>query len=498
VPNGAKDVPLSMSLQITAQGALIQHAVLQRVDVPSEPIALNKTTDRAEIAASLEPDAQYKLVATAQPAAKTSLPWQSTPSAEISIEQVFNTIETPVLDDEDAPRLLTREQPLLLKYSQPLAKADVTGGDVVAAISKNDPRVVQVEAANPVPGAKFTLHVTNVVGTDGLAAEDSEIAVTIPNDVKLSGISGKAVSARVGLPSDTPVTLEWSRPVTSVQYQLDGEQRSWTGDATNTISLPVKAVEGQTRTLAVLDAVAADGGWLTSQQSIDVATAAPLSLVAMWPVQGEEDVAPTSPPVFRFSEEIADRAAAEAAITFEPSVAGSFEWLAANRVRFIPTESFPANSEVTVHVDGNPRRIRGASGGYLEEATSATFKTGRLKVIDVSLSKQLMTLYEDDQVVWTAPVATGVPGAPTPIGTFHVQYKMPQARFRGLNPNGTRYDIPDVHWVMPFLGDYTIHGAYWRPVFGRTGSAGCVSLSDANAKHVYDWAEENTPLVVHS
>jgi len=51
---------------------------------------------------------------------------------------------------------------------------------------------------------------------------------------------------------------------------------------------------------------------------------------------------------------------------------------------------------------------------------------------------------------------------------------------------------------MPFMGDYTIHGAYWRPVFGRTGSAGCISLSDPNAKHVYDWAEEGTPLHVHA
>jgi lipoprotein-anchoring transpeptidase ErfK/SrfK len=50
---------------------------------------------------------------------------------------------------------------------------------------------------------------------------------------------------------------------------------------------------------------------------------------------------------------------------------------------------------------------------------------------------------------------------------------------------------------MPFSGDYTIHGAYWRPVFGRPGSDGCVSLSDANAKIVYDWSEEGTPIHIH-
>jgi lipoprotein-anchoring transpeptidase ErfK/SrfK len=75
---------------------------------------------------------------------------------------------------------------------------------------------------------------------------------------------------------------------------------------------------------------------------------------------------------------------------------------------------------------------------------------------------------------------------------------MPVARFRGVNPNGSRYDIPDVHWVMAFFGDYTIHGAYWRTNFGRPGSNGCISLTDANAKHVFDWAPEGTVVQVRS
>jgi lipoprotein-anchoring transpeptidase ErfK/SrfK len=73
---------------------------------------------------------------------------------------------------------------------------------------------------------------------------------------------------------------------------------------------------------------------------------------------------------------------------------------------------------------------------------------------------------------------------------------MPVARFRGVNPDGSRYDIPNVHWVLAFYGDYTIHGAYWRSVFGRPGSNGCVSLTDANAKIVYDFADEGTTVVI--
>jgi lipoprotein-anchoring transpeptidase ErfK/SrfK len=50
---------------------------------------------------------------------------------------------------------------------------------------------------------------------------------------------------------------------------------------------------------------------------------------------------------------------------------------------------------------------------------------------------------------------------------------------------------------MPFLGDYTIHGAYWRGRFGTPGSDGCVSLPDADAKVVFDWANEGTPVTIH-
>ena len=108
-----------------------------------------------------------------------------------------------------------------------------------------------------------------------------------------------------------------------------------------------------------------------------------------------------------------------------------------------------------------------------------------------------MGLFEDDTEVQAFPVATGVKGAETPPGSYTVQYKMPMARFRGQNPNGSRYDIPDVHWVLAFFEDYTIHGAYWRSNFGTPGSNGCVSLTDANAKRVFDWSDVGTRVEIH-
>jgi lipoprotein-anchoring transpeptidase ErfK/SrfK len=151
---------------------------------------------------------------------------------------------------------------------------------------------------------------------------------------------------------------------------------------------------------------------------------------------------------------------------------------------------------VRVALKSGPGSITGESGAYLMEPTAFSFRTGKQKVIDVSLSQQRLTLLEDGQAVWSAAVSTGVRGAETPPGTYQVEYKMARARFRGVNPGGSRYDIPDVKWVLAFFGDYTIHGAYWRTAFGRPASNGCISLTDANAKHVFDWADEGTAVVV--
>jgi lipoprotein-anchoring transpeptidase ErfK/SrfK len=119
------------------------------------------------------------------------------------------------------------------------------------------------------------------------------------------------------------------------------------------------------------------------------------------------------------------------------------------------------------------------------------------RIIDVSLNDQVLRLYEGGEEVFRSPVATGVEGAETPTGNFAVQYHMAQARFQGENPDGRRYDIPDVPWILAFSGDYTIHAAPWRSQFGQVGSNGCVTLPLEAAKFVYEWAEDGTPIYIH-
>ena len=343
----------------------------------------------------------------------------------------------------------------------------------------------------------FVLRPLDVMGVSNATAEE-DLAVDATDPVTLAFVNDETVGEPLLIAPDQPLTLQWSRAVTSFGYLVDEVPGRWIGEPNHTIRLPVHSVPGRTIEVTVTEATAFDGGSMLAPQLIELVSPPLMQIVATWPENGATSISVTGDPTIRFSEPIAleDQAVAAAAIAFDPPVDGRFQWLSQDRVRFLPADSLPSFTDVTVTVQGGSNSVRSQSGSILGETFSLTFQTGRLKVIDVSLGQQVLTLYEDDEPLWNTLVATGVRGADTPIGTYRVAGKVPAARFRGVNVDGSRYDIPNVHWVMPFYGDYTIHGAYWRSVFGRPGSNGCISMSDANAKVVYDWADEGTLVVI--
>jgi lipoprotein-anchoring transpeptidase ErfK/SrfK len=495
--DGAKDIPLDKPLEVTASGARLSRVFLERIDQPGSTIEVPVNETLARVEATLEPDARYRLSATAEPAGGTPLPW--TQSKPVSLERTFSTVRAPVLAGFTQPLLYTRDRPLELQFSEPLARlrADVTAGSVQTEIASDDPHKVRIELHNVRPGQELEVQLSDLVGKNGAPGAEQTVQVRTPDPAELVSINGAQVSNRVTLPRETNLVLDWSEPVTWVRYRLGDSSEMWTGAPTTRVELAPRIPEGETRALIVEDASTEEGGWMPRAINLEVAATAPLRVAAFWPAAGATGIMPNADPTVRFNEPIANREAIEQAISFEPSVPGRWEWQGPDKVHFVPAEYFPRETEIRMSWNGGANGLRGASGGYLVEAGSTTFTTGKMKVIDVSIRSQRMTLYEDDVAVWSAPVATGVVGADTPLGTFNVQAKRPVARFRGVNVNGSRYDIPDVHWVLDFYGDYTIHGAYWRGAFGRPGSNGCVSLSDPNAKVVFDFADIGTQINIH-
>ncbi|MFC5370725.1 L,D-transpeptidase family protein [Arcanobacterium bovis] len=124
--------------------------------------------------------------------------------------------------------------------------------------------------------------------------------------------------------------------------------------------------------------------------------------------------------------------------------------------------------------------------------------TGNEKWIDVNLSTHTMTAYEGTVAVrGPIPIVNGASATPTVVGTFAIDRKYPSKTMRGENVDGTKYETPDVEWVMFFKGPYAIHAAYWRSRFGYADSHGCVNTPTSHAKWLYDWAPLGTVVVTH-
>jgi lipoprotein-anchoring transpeptidase ErfK/SrfK len=300
-----------------------------------------------------------------------------------------------------------------------------------------------------------------------------------------------------------PLTLKWSVPVEKLTLAIEPEvTSSWQVDRKDPTLVQVKLdglAQGTSYDLMVTEATSKEGAPLAEVPSLTFQTPERL-MVEAWDPDPEQDggrVAVTTKPTITFAQPIRDRRNATAALSMEPKTPGKWEWLDDQRVQFVPTKTLPYDAEVTITIKPGADGARSVTGSYFEKPAILAFMTEEDKLIDVDVTRQIMTLYEKGRSVRTFPVATGLPGADTPLGEFNVEYKMPTARFQGVNVTGARYDIPDVKWVLAFMGDYTIHGAYWRSGFGVPASNGCVSMFDEDAKALFDWAPEGTRIKIH-
>jgi lipoprotein-anchoring transpeptidase ErfK/SrfK len=122
------------------------------------------------------------------------------------------------------------------------------------------------------------------------------------------------------------------------------------------------------------------------------------------------------------------------------------------------------------------------------------------KWLEADLTTKRLYAYEHGNLVNTFLVTAGAPETPTVVGQFAIRTKVRSQTMRGLNTDGTRYNVPNVEWVSYFYQDYAIHGNYWRAdsVFGNQNTShGCVSLKNSGAEWVYNWAPIGTPVITH-
>lgn len=234
---------------------------------------------------------------------------------------------------------------------------------------------------------------------------------------------------------------------------------------------------------------------LTASTGVGLAAApTPSTGVASISPSPGDVVGVAAPVTVTFAEPVADRAAAEGAISFAtgtgaPAPSGAFRWIDSSAVQFTPSGYWPAHSSVTVTAFD----------------VKMSFDTGASVVGVADLDAHTFTVSIDGQVARQMPASMGKPKFPTPIGSFTALEKqnvvVMDSRTIGIplsDPEGyklTVYDAVRVTW-----GGVYVHGAPWST--GSQGNSnvshGCINLSPDNAAWYFDTVSIGDPIIVQA
>lgn len=110
------------------------------------------------------------------------------------------------------------------------------------------------------------------------------------------------------------------------------------------------------------------------------------------------------------------------------------------------------------------------------------------KWISVDLDHQRAYAWEGGKLLKKFAISSGKARTPTVTGVFRIRAKVSSQTMEGGSvAEGDYYYLPHVQWVQYFYQDYALHGAYWHNKFGVPTSHGCVNLTNADAKWLFDW-----------
>ncbi len=118
-------------------------------------------------------------------------------------------------------------------------------------------------------------------------------------------------------------------------------------------------------------------------------------------------------------------------------------------------------------------------------------------IVHRSGSPQSLTLWRNGATILNTVANTGIPKAPTALGTFPVYARFVTTTMKGTNPDGSHYSDPGVPWVSYFNGGDAIHG-FNRASYGSAQSLGCVELPPSEAQKVFPYTPIGTLVTVTS
>lgn len=236
-------------------------------------------------------------------------------------------------------------------------------------------------------------------------------------------------------------------------------------------------------------------GGVTSR-SMTFQTHSPENLTRPYVLPNDGDVVGVGQPIaIRFDENVANRLAAEKAITVttNPPVEGAFYWLSNREVRWRPEAYWKPGTAVDVAV--NTYGVNLGDGLFGQENVATRFTIGDEVIATADDATKTLTVRRNGEVVKTMPISMGKSSTPTNNGTYiigdRLSHMVMDSSTYGVpsnSPNGYRTEV-DYATQMSYSGIY-VHAAPWS--VGSQGysnvSHGCLNVSTSNAK----WFYENT------
>jgi lipoprotein-anchoring transpeptidase ErfK/SrfK len=211
------------------------------------------------------------------------------------------------------------------------------------------------------------------------------------------------------------------------------------------------------------------------------------------------------PVIVAFSRAVADKAAAEKAITVEttPAVDGKFFWLSSTLVHWRPAKYWQKGTTVNVSVDALGVNLGNGVYGSANSKTHFTIGRALLAVCDNKTHRT--KVYIDGKLVRDMACSTGRGGytqgargqqihfwtqdGPHVVLSKEATHTMSSASYGLTDPKNPYYYAPEVVNLctrITYSGEF-LHAAPWNHQLGRSNiSHGCINLSNTDAKWVYD------------
>jgi hypothetical protein len=141
------------------------------------------------------------------------------------------------------------------------------------------------------------------------------------------------------------------------------------------------------------------------------------------------------------------------------------------------------------------------SYGVFQPTASDTYAGRWLRATLLPVTKVIA--FEGQTAVRSMLALRGIAVFPTPTGIFSIMRRVANETMDSMTlgiPHDSQYGylVKNVLWTQYFTGDgASLHDNYWSSNFGGVGSHGCLGLSLADSKWLWDWAHIGVPVIVH-